>query len=357
MVMWSHLSGYWLYAYNKTWKLQTLWDKVIVIPLHIYQNGGDLAVIVFFLVSGYIITHVSLKETSTEFGVKRIFRIFPPLAGALAIAFVCETIAIHLHAIGEMPRAPTVGVLPGVGANTGFIIYLRSFFLINWFPAGSGYALIQTWTLLIEVMFYVITIALISYSRRSPLGSTWSMFCIWLLANMILLASPSGHQGENYVIYLAFLILGRVLYLCHDRKLGVAQATTLISALALCFVLFHTVEFPGLLGASDWQSPAAGYLIAVIAFIGLMQVKIDRLPRPFVFFGDISYSLYLLHIPVGMLIIGVLYNAGMPFTVCFCAGAAGSIGAAYISYRFVEVPFQRMARRLLAKRGPGVEVT
>ncbi|HXA31410.1 MAG TPA: acyltransferase family protein [Acidimicrobiales bacterium] len=353
LVVWSHLAGYWLYAYNRNWKPQTVWENTFVIPLHLYQNAGDLAVVLFFLVSGYIITHISLKESHLQFGVKRFFRIFPPLAVALFIAFVCVTIAVHLHAVGALPRAPGVGVLPGVGPKTGFVLYLRSFFLMNWLPAGSGYVLGQTWTLLIEIMFYVLTFVLLTRSRRSPLAGTWAMFGIWLVANMIFLSFTSGHEAENYVIYIAFLVFGRGLYLLHERKITLAEAITLLSALVLCFVLFHTVEFPGVLGLPDWQSPAAGYVIAIIVFVALMQVKVKRLPRFLRFFGDISYSLYLLHIPIGMLTIDVLYNFHLPFTLCFLAGVTASIGASYASYRLVEVPFQRIGRRLLSSRRSG----
>jgi peptidoglycan/LPS O-acetylase OafA/YrhL len=353
MVVWSHLAAYWLYAYNRNWKPQIVWDNTFVIPLHLYQNAGDLAVVLFFLVSGYIITHISLKESHLQFGVKRLFRIFPPLAVALFIAFVCVTIAVHLHAVGALPRVPGVGVLPGVGPKTGFVLYLRSFLLMNWLPAGSGYVLGQTWTLLIEIMFYVLTFVLLTRSRRSPLAATWAMFGIWLVANMIFLSFTSGHEAENYVIYIAFLVFGRGLYLLHERKITPAEAMTLMSALVLCFVLFYTVEFPGVLGLPDWRSPASGYVIAIIVFVALMQVKVKKLPRLLRFFGDISYSLYLLHIPIGMLTIDVLYNFHVPFTLCFLAGVAASIGASYASYRLVEIPFQRIGRRLLSSRRSG----
>jgi peptidoglycan/LPS O-acetylase OafA/YrhL len=62
--------------------------------------------------------------------------------------------------------------------------------------------------------------------------------------------------------------------------------------------------------------------------------------------SDISYSLYLLHIPLGMLTIDWAVKSGARFTLAFVLGVAVSVAAAAISYRWVEQPAQKFARRL-----------
>lgn len=61
LVVWSHLSGFWLLEHGKTSALQDLWYQFVARPFTLYQNGGHLGVVLFFLISGYIITHASAR--------------------------------------------------------------------------------------------------------------------------------------------------------------------------------------------------------------------------------------------------------------------------------------------------------
>lgn len=61
-------------------------DAYINVPLGIIQNFGWLGVCIFFLISGFVITHVSMRESPAEFFIKRIFRIYPMLIIAVLTA-------------------------------------------------------------------------------------------------------------------------------------------------------------------------------------------------------------------------------------------------------------------------------
>src|SRR3954471_7664690 len=67
LVLWAHLSGWWLTEAARSSPLLVYWIDLVCRPLHLHQNGGHLGVLVFFLVSGFIITHVSLRESRAEF--------------------------------------------------------------------------------------------------------------------------------------------------------------------------------------------------------------------------------------------------------------------------------------------------
>ena len=79
LVLWAHLSGFWLYAHGRGWKVETDWFVYVSRPLNLYENGGHLGVVLFFLVSGWIITYTSRRETLRTFGIKRAFRLLPAL--------------------------------------------------------------------------------------------------------------------------------------------------------------------------------------------------------------------------------------------------------------------------------------
>jgi peptidoglycan/LPS O-acetylase OafA/YrhL len=103
LVLWAHLGGWWLSASGTSSAIQTKWIDYICRPFRLYQDGGHLGVLLFFLVSGFVITHVSLKESRFEFALKRIFRLTPALAIALA------TLPAIAYLSQRMDIPPTMG--------------------------------------------------------------------------------------------------------------------------------------------------------------------------------------------------------------------------------------------------------
>ncbi len=63
LVLWAHLCGWWVYDNHVISQLQIGWENFIVKPFQLYQGGGHLGVLIFFLISGFVITHVSINET------------------------------------------------------------------------------------------------------------------------------------------------------------------------------------------------------------------------------------------------------------------------------------------------------
>ncbi|WP_390902963.1 acyltransferase family protein [Vibrio qingdaonensis] len=78
-------------------------SRFLIHPFGIVQNFGFFCVAIFFLISGFVVAHVSLKESPSEFLLKRFFRIFPPLAIAIAISF---TISLVLYFFTLLLRSP-----------------------------------------------------------------------------------------------------------------------------------------------------------------------------------------------------------------------------------------------------------
>ncbi|HFP0892189.1 TPA: acyltransferase family protein, partial [Escherichia coli] len=97
--------------------------------------GGAMGVVIFFLVSGYIITHVLQKEATFEFYLKRIFRIYP-----LYIFAVLAEMLIQYYNGGNIP--PLSIIIPR-------LLLIGDFFNTPLSLAGVE------WTLRIEMLFYV----------------------------------------------------------------------------------------------------------------------------------------------------------------------------------------------------------
>ena len=339
LVVWAHLGPFFLARAERGWGPLAVWRSYVADPLHAFQDLGHFAVVVFFLVSGYIITFTSLRESRREFVVKRILRIFPLLAVALVVAAGCAF-------LGQYLRLMRIPGLEGDGISS----YIATMLLSNWW-SGQPFVITVTWTLQIEVMFYVLALILLKRSKQDALRSTWMMFGMWLGFSVLCIGAPWDWHLVPHSIYVAFLIVGRIAFLVQDGRIAVERAAPLLFATILAFVLLYTRAWPGQLLQAGYE-PLASYAMALAVFWALMQVRLRSLPRVLRFTGDISYSIYLLHMPVGMFVLALLHKGQMPFTLSFVISIATVVGISTITYRLVEQPGQRLARRMVHRLEP-----
>ena len=342
IVVWSHLSGFWLLTNGKVSFLQDLWYQFVARPFHVFQNGGHLGVILFFLISGYIITHTSLRETVRTFTIRRVLRIFPPLIVATIVAFLLWLVA----------RASGTDL---IGINGGSVWHwLSGGVLLDGF-SPEGRVIDVTWTLVVEILFYAITLALLVLSRSRAVLATWIMIGAWA-ALWVLSLNFGGSIGANTAptLYLGFLVLGRIIYLWQRGSFGHLDGAIAASLVAVLYLVFAETAEPGfLLAPGGWVGlePVVTYAYALIIFLAFLRLAPKRAVQPFAFLGDISYSLYLLHLPVGITVLNLLDLAGVPETVNTVIAIVVSVAVSWVSYRFVERPTQSLARRLTRKRG------
>lgn len=342
LVVWAHLSGYWLSTVGRTDGAQTIWYEWVVRPFHLYQNGGHLGVILFFLISGYIITHTSLREDRRSFAVKRVLRIFPALIAALLLSWLVITVAT------------AVGLHP-IGLHAGpWWRWVEAAFLLDGFTAPT-LMLDVTWTLVVELIFYVLVFAFLGRQRRRPLATTAFMAAIWFAASIVFLNIGHLSQSANgwTMFWVGFLLVGRIIYLVQRRLASALDGAILGSSILIGFALLAEAAEPGHLlspGGYTGYEPMVTYLIAILLFVGLLRIAPKRAIQPFRFFGDISYSLYLVHLPFGLLLISIFDPLGLPESLTSLLAIVGSIALAAGFWLAIERPSQRLARRILKAR-------
>ncbi len=159
--------------------------------------GGGAGVVVFFLISGYVITHVIQKEQPLEFFIKRFFRIYPLYIFAVMMQYSLMHIPVNPQTL--IPQLFLVG----------------DFF--NTPHALNG----VEWTLRIEVLFYVYMLVL----RQLKLIGQYDSALPWVLIITTVSLSylpqlPSevlGNHGYDN-IYIPFLFLGVFIWLYENKK-------------------------------------------------------------------------------------------------------------------------------------------
>lgn len=342
LVVWSHLSGYWLLETGRTSAAQDAWYQWVGRPLHLYQNGGHLGVVLFFLISGYIITHTSLREDRRSFAIKRVLRIFPALAVAVLVTWV-------IVAVANAANLPLIGFSEGPWWR-----WLMAVFLLDGF-VSPRLLLDVTWTLVVELIFYLLVFAVIRMQRSRPLASTWIMTGVWLVGSIVFLnvGFLSSHGNAWAMYWVGFLLVGRLIYLVQNGRVKAVDGIILGAWILLCFGLLVETVAPGhLLAPGGWTGiePLVTYCLVILIFLAMLRLAPRTAIQPFRFLGDISYSLYLFHLPIGLLVLALLDRAGLPETVMSLIAVAASIGVAAVAWLLVERPTQQLARRILARK-------
>ena len=315
-----------------------------------FCKGGFLGVDVFFVISGYLITGILIKEREkgifslTKFYVRRIRRIVPGL-------FFMLTVASTFYLLFASPSIQESELLGDA------IISSLAFSSNLYFASSSGYfasnsellPLLHTWSLSVEEQFYLIYPFLFLLFFKSG-KRTFIFFLLVILILSLVLAQFGGSLLGKWNFYLLptrawelsagamSFFLGRGIKKQFYSKWISELLTVLgLSAVFLSFlVLDQSIQAPGV-----WcLLPVIGTIL-IILFCRQGSLSYFLLSRKYlVYLGLISYGAYLWHHPI--LSISrhfVLHPSHLPNAVTFIA-VMTSLLLACLSYHFIEKPFR-----------------
>lgn len=247
--------------------LRSLADAVMPFCL-----GGGAGVVVFFLISGYIIANVLMDESTPNFILKRVFRIYPVYAAAVFIE-----IALSYFAGGsqEINWPQTVARLSLLG---------------DWFGTPYGLAGVE-WTLRIEIHFYAV-MAILKWTGIWKRRETLPFVFLGLSVLLQTLGPFTLHYGwsNGYVtLYMPFLFFGVVFFLLEKR---LCHPVTGIFFLGYTFVSY-LILLPKI-NPSFAQSHFVS--LALIVFLTAWCFKKYLQPSYWIILlSDLTYSIYLFH--------------------------------------------------------------
>ncbi|MDQ2780309.1 MAG: acyltransferase [Pseudomonadota bacterium] len=292
-------------------------------PLVIIQDFGWFGVCLFFLISGFVITHSARRETLRVFVIRRALRIFPPLAATIVLLAILE---------------------PRFGIERPVVDYFYGVTLSGYFRVPQIVVLGVAWTLVIELLYYVL-MALMMPLLRSDTPAAGVVLASWV--PLFVVVSARDHGAVFFLLassfsYVPLLLIGSVVYLHKNTDTRWWIVWPLAAAnLAVFMMGVHDIN----VAFWAWQN---SYLPSVVYAFVIFLICIDRsAPRALTFIGDMSYSLYLLHGVVGFALVALFKNQGLGNALPWLA-TLGSLVASYAMLRFVERPSITLGRRLSA---------
>lgn len=332
MVVWSHITWWSMYN-NVSWPFFMWVHLNISNPLNIYQNFGHLGVAIFFLISGFIISTSIEREGRLEFAIKRIFRIFPALAVACVLVFFLQAGGFQTRVEAPDPLLP-------------WYSYVAAFTFWDVFVERTMILLPVRWSLVPEFLFYASSCLFMFWFRRWPITSMLAVALAFVSVTIF-----SGHFSyfaymNYFTMYIPLFMMGRSFYLHRNGQINSPMLCGLLiaflSMIALTVELGFENDVPVLI-----SSKFLTYPIAVVIFGIAFLINASRNYRVTAFFADISYSMYLLHVPILSATMPALVNLTGDVSVAAIISFLIMIISSTLCFRFIETPCNSLARRLV----------
>lgn len=335
-----------------------------------------LAVDLFMVLSGFLMVHTwktpvspghtfsfGFRTTIFTFYVSRFFRIAPLYYVLLLVCYAFLPTLAEMHSFAQkmIPPPWAEGLLnfdPHISWDFSSFrwLFFHGTFTFGLVPGMEATSPLPDWSLSLEMQFYLIFPLLLTLFGRVPIMllaivSALSALYAPTLFGSYLTPGSIAHFGQPSLIMYrlnAFMAGMVVAFWLRNRELGKQSGITDIYAAMAGLICILPMSKPVILG----------YFV----FVVLVFRQVPRLNRllslkPFRFFGDISYSVYLVHL---LVLIPMVYwliqqpgfmALGGTYRFILALGATGPIVilVSYLLFLSIELPGIRTGRCFLRR--------
>lgn len=310
---------------------------------HVIKRG-HVGVDVFFVISGFIIAWVAIlgpkgPEPPGEFLVKRAFRLAPPywLMSVLHSTWLNPvSTGVLLTSLAFLPQANTDA--PYFGYPALYVGWSLNYEVFFYALCALGLALFGRRALAVVALGLFTTTVIMPFWHNGLVQRSPEALYEW--------ATPLQAMAANPLV-LEFLLGAELawLYAAHRHRLTPALTRVLMAVGVTTFVLSVIGPVPkfDLVGRG---LPAGALLVGMVA---MEHCGALRVPRLAVWFGEISYALYLVHpsvIEATHRVVGVLAPEWIGTQLMLFAINLGlTVALAALLHRYVEQPSIALGRR------------
>ena len=293
---------------------------------------GRAAVLLFFVISGYVVARSVRSAPShhvARFAIRRLFRLYPMYWAALGIYLLWT-------------------------GTYGFADVWRNLVMIQ-VPAWPPLTVVSVaWTMTVEVVFYALCTGLFLLGvlqRPAGLAAVSALFLGLAVVSAVGRTYFSIHIPFEWPLFLSLMFAGALLRELDERGtarrgvvVAIAAAVYLPIILSLSWLMFadETIH------QKTWYRHFNAYAVAIAAFLAVHYFWRIR-SRLLAYLGRISYSIYLLHGVVGAMVIAGLDGIGFATDqsphLAMLAILSVTVLASAVTYRTIEAPFIAASHR------------
>lgn len=304
--------------------------------------GGFIGVDIFFVISGFLIGSIILHQKENNkfsfksFYISRIKRIVPAYYIFLLIVSIAA-LFIYLPLDSGAYRGKLLHSL--VFNSNNFFAKLNNYFG----AASSENPLLHTWTLSIEMQFYLfLPILLFLLNRKKALYIsigllillyTYTQYQILILSNQDLMYFSLLARAPEFM-------LGVILSLIKWENNIKEKWQSLLSILGLAMIILSAIFidsgtiFPGIITLI----PCGGAVLILMNKRGIVnKILSNKVP---VYIGELSYSIYLWHWGI-LALMRYKYAEYILTTNQYLFAIVLTLGLSFLSYKFIEGHFKK----------------
>jgi peptidoglycan/LPS O-acetylase OafA/YrhL len=252
----------------------------IIGPL--YSSFTANAVEMFWLISGFVFAHVYIRRPTSawQFGVARFARLYPLHFATLVYVAIIQLVSLNIFGHWQI-----------YANNDVRHFVLQLFMSSNWTTWSRGLSFNgPIWSVSLEIVVYAMFFCSLYFLRRKPITSTIVLFLAsWLVFYL--------HSGDFPFLSIGifrcagYFFLGTLVYLLHpDRSNYRLLILVLSGSMLFGLGVFFEVE--------DFS--ISGLSLAAVSLAARLDQIFPRSGIHLSTLGDISYSVYLVHVPIQM---------------------------------------------------------
>jgi len=340
-----------------------------VVAFHAFPDllkGGFTGVDIFFVISGFLITTIIFDNLEkgtfsfSEFYARRIRRIFPALIFVLLVCFIFAWLVLLGDELNQLSKH--------IAASAAFISNFVLWNEAGYFDTSSETKpLLHLWSLAIEEQFYIvwplllwltwklkinflIIITIVTFfsfilniigvnhdpvaTFYSPQTRFWELLCGALLSWLYLYKKEALLNIKNNIDNFFYRLMQA------HRKEGASPFSNILSCTGLFLLIYgfwkinEELNFPG-----TWALlPVVGTMLIISAGVNAWLNRIFLSNKILVWFGLISYPLYLWHWPI--LSLGRIINHETPSIKFRLIAIIVSVFFSWITVKLIEKPFR-----------------
>lgn len=317
----------------------------MVLYSHLYPpimgyNIGTVAVISFFILSGYVMTGLVFKyyfslNLIKNFYKDRFYRLAPQFYFYSFLTLILASIVGLRH--------PWMAEVPGIWSTLTQLLFVP----LNFYTMFPNMLVPQAWSIGLEAIFYLLFPFILILNGRAII----TVLSLIIFAMALRGTLNFDLWGYRYLPGTFFIfMIGSFLYKSSNRYEKYFPLLAWLSSLVLLIIAYF---YPLLLGQGDFQarvSVLAGLAVGIPIIISL---KKNENSKEFSI-GDLSYGVFLNHVLIYSLIVlltrdvlggkhdlDLISRTGLLFSVAVLATLL-----AYLSFLFIERPLIKMRKNL-----------
>lgn len=317
--------------------------------------GGFIGVDIFFVISGYLITGILLRDLESgtysigQFYRRRVRRIFPALIAVLAFCWTLGWFALlpdEFKELGKHIGAASVFI-------SNFVLWKESGYFDS---AAELKPLLHLWSLGVEEQFYIVWPLMMWAAwkwQRHVLALIAVLFIGSLAANLLITGKHAVFSFYLPVTRFWELMAGGLLAYSEryyaSKSAFSATMRHALSVLAVGLIVFACVCFTKLDVFPGWRAlfPVLAATLLIAAGPTAWVNRYALASKPMVAIGLISYPLYLWHWP--LLSFARIMESGEPAFVIKIIAVLLSFLLAWATYAWIETPV-RLGRFKIHRR-------